>query len=75
MSALTPQVADPFCSELSGGCRAPLSPEQVAEGANQVDTTQTEALNDAFSSALGEVSTSPAVQGATASWADDSKHS
>src|SRR5262245_55989101 len=30
MSALTPKMANQFCSELGGGCAAPLSSEQIA---------------------------------------------
>jgi hypothetical protein len=64
MSALTPAVANQFCSELGGGCKAPLSAQQIAEGAKQVNPTQAAALSDALSGALDKSGTNSAVQSA-----------
>ena len=61
-SAVSPQMADQFCSMLGGKCKAPLTNDQIAAGAKKLDASQTEALGDHFSSALGSVTSNPLVK-------------
>src|SRR4051794_28162568 len=41
-TAASPKLADQMCSMLGGGCKAPLSEQQIAAGSGKLDTTQTE---------------------------------
>lgn len=61
-SAVAPKLADQMCSILGGGCKAPLTDQQVAAGASKLDASQTKALGDNFSSALGTVTSNPLVK-------------
>ena len=54
-SAVTPKLADQMCSMLGGGCKAPLSDQQISAGAGKLDPSQTKALGDNFGSALNSV--------------------
>ena len=60
--ALTPKLADQMCSMLGGGCKAPLTDQQIAAGASKLDASQTQALGDNFSSSLGSVTDNPLVK-------------
>lgn len=60
--AVSPKLADQMCSMLGGGCKAPLTDQQIAVGATKLDTSQTKALGDNFSSALGKVTSNPLVK-------------
>jgi hypothetical protein len=51
-SAISPKLADQMCSMLEGGCKAPLTDQQIAAGASKLDKTQTQALSENFSSQL-----------------------
>jgi hypothetical protein len=62
VSAVSPKLADQMCSMLGGGCKAPLTDQQIAAGASKLDASQTKALGDNFSSALGNVTTNPLVK-------------
>ena len=59
--ALTPKLADQMCSMLGGGCKAPLTDQQIAAGASKLDASQTKALGDNFSSSLTTVTDNPLV--------------
>ena len=61
-SAATPKLADQMCAMLGGGCKAPLTDQQIAAGASKLDGTQTKALGDHLSSALSAVSSNPLVR-------------
>ena len=60
--ALTPKLADQMCSMLGGGCKAPLTDQQIAAGASKLDASQTKALGDNFSSSLTTVTDNPLVK-------------
>lgn len=60
--ALSPKLADQMCSMLGGGCKAPLTDQQIAAGASKVDATQSKALGDNFSSSLNSVTGNPLLK-------------
>ena len=60
--AVTPKLADQMCSMLGGGCKAPLTDQQIAAGASKLDASQTKALGDNFSSSLTTVTDNPLVK-------------
>ena len=62
ISAASPKLTDQMCSMLGGGCKAPLTEEQIAAGASKLDASQSKALGDNFSSALGSVTSNPLVK-------------
>lgn len=62
VGAVSPKLADQMCSMLGGGCKAPLTDDQIAAGASKLDAPQTKALGDNFSSALGNVTSNPLVK-------------
>jgi hypothetical protein len=59
VGAVSPKLTDQMCSMLGGGCKAPLTEQQIAAGASKLDASQTKALGDNFSSALGKVASNP----------------
>lgn len=61
-SAMSPKLADQMCSMLGGGCKAPLSDQQVAAGSSKLDASQTKALGDNFSNSLNTVTSNPLVK-------------
>ena len=61
-TAATPKLADQMCSMLGGGCKAPLSDQQISAGASKLDASQTKALGDNFGSALNSVTGNPLVK-------------
>jgi hypothetical protein len=61
-SAMTPKLSDQMCSMLGGGCKAPLTDQQIAAGSSKLDANQTKALGDNFSSSLGSVTSNPLVK-------------
>jgi hypothetical protein len=61
-SAAAPKLADQMCSMLGGGCKAPLTEQQIAAGSSKLDASQTKALGDHFGSALNAVSSNPLVK-------------
>ena len=60
-SAATPKLADQICAMLGGGCKAPLTDQQITAGAKKLNQSQTKALGDNFKSALSAVSSNPLV--------------
>ena len=58
-AALAPKLSDQMCSLLGGGCKAPLTDQQIAAGESKLDANQTKALSDTFSSSLGSVTSNP----------------
>ncbi len=63
-SAVTPKLANQFCAMLGGGCKAPLTDQQITAGAKKLDEPQNKALGDNFTSALSGVSSNPLVRDA-----------
>ncbi len=63
-SAVTPKLANQFCAMLGGGCKAPLTDQQITSGAKKLNEPQTKALGDNFTSALSGVSGNPLVRDA-----------
>jgi hypothetical protein len=61
-SAMAPKLADQMCSMLGGGCKAPLTDQQIASGSSKLDASQTKALSDHFGSALNTVTSNPLVK-------------
>jgi hypothetical protein len=62
VNAVSPKLADQMCSMLGGGCKAPLTDQQIAAGASKLDGSQTKALGDNFGSALNAVTSNPLVK-------------
>jgi hypothetical protein len=60
--SISPKLADQMCSMLGGGCKAPLTNQQIATGASKLDASQTKALSDNFSSTLGKMGANPLVK-------------
>jgi len=61
-SAATPKLADQMCAMLGGGCKAPLTDQQITAGAKKFDGSQTKALGDHLNSASSAVSSNPLVR-------------
>lgn len=61
-SAVAPKLADQMCSMLGGGCKAPLTDQQIAAGSSKLDASQTKALGDHFGAALNTVTGNPLVK-------------
>jgi hypothetical protein len=50
-----------MCSMLGGGCKAPLTDKQIADGEKKLDANQKNALTDNFNSSLGSAAGNPLV--------------
>jgi len=61
-SSLTSKLSNQLCALTGGGCAAPLTDSQIAEGAKRVDPATTSAVNDSFSKAVSSLSSSPLVK-------------
>ena len=61
-SAMAPKLSDQMCSMLGGGCKAPLTDQQIVAGSSKLDANRTKALGDNFSSSLGSVTSNPLVK-------------
>ena len=61
-NAVAPKLAEQMCSMLGGGCKAPLSDQQIEAGKAKLDDTQTKALGDNFSSTLKSVTDNPLIR-------------
>ena len=59
MKAASPTLANQMCALLGGGCKAPLTDQQMTVGASKLNATQTKAVSENFSSVLGNVITNP----------------
>jgi len=60
--ALTSKLSNQMCALTGGGCSAPLTDSQIAEGAKKVDPATTSAVNDSFSKAVSSLTSSPLVK-------------
>jgi truncated hemoglobin YjbI len=61
-AASSAKVSDQLCAILGGGCKAPLTDEQLASAANKLTPDQKSALSDNFSSTLNSLASNPAVR-------------
>ena len=61
-TASSAKVSDQLCAILGGGCKAPLSNDQLSAAANKLSPDQTKALSDNFASTLNSLSSNPAVR-------------
>jgi len=61
-SSVTPKLADQMCSMLGGGCKPPLSDQQISAGASKLDADQSKALTENFGTALGGMTSNPVVK-------------
>ena len=59
---LTSKLSNQMCALTGGGCAAPLSDSQIAEGAKKVDPATASAVNGSFSKAVSSLSSSPLVK-------------
>ena len=62
LSSITPIVSDQLCSLMGGGCKAPLTSDQIAAGAKKLSPTQANAVGSVFSDTLNALKQSPAAQ-------------
>lgn len=66
VSALSPKLADQMCAMVGGGCKAPLTDDQIKAGQSKLDDSQSKALGEHFSSSVKGVTDNPLVaQGLT----------
>lgn len=56
---VSPKLSEQLCAMLGGGCKAPLTNQQIAAGEKHLDPSQKKAVNDNFSSVLGSVGQNP----------------
>jgi hypothetical protein len=61
-TASSAKVSDQLCAILGGGCKAPLSNDQLSAAASKLSPDQTKALSDNFASTLNSLSSNPAVR-------------
>lgn len=61
-AASSAKVSDQLCAILGGGCKAPLSDEQLSSAANKLAPDQKSALSDNFNSTLNSLASNPAVR-------------
>jgi hypothetical protein len=61
-TASSAKMSDQLCAILGGGCKPPLSNDQLAAAANKLSPAQTKALSDNFASTLDSLSLNPAVR-------------
>jgi hypothetical protein len=61
-STMTSKLSNQLCALTGGGCAAPLTDAQIAEGAKKVDPAATSAVNDSFSKAMSSLSSSSMVK-------------
>ena len=62
MSALSPKLADQMCSMVGGGCKAPLTDDQIKAGESKLDESQSKALSENFTSSLKDITDNPLVK-------------
>ena len=61
-AAATSKVSDQLCSSLGGGCKAPLTDQQISSAASKLTPDQSKAISSNFTSALGKVTSDPTVR-------------
>ena len=58
----TNKLSDQLCSSLGGGCKAPLTDQQISSAAGKLTPAQSNAITNNFGSALGKVTSDPTVR-------------
>jgi len=53
--------ANQLCSALGGGCKAPLTDQQISSAASNLTSDQTKSINSNFSSALSKITSDSTV--------------
>ena len=61
-AASSTQVSNQLCSMLGGGCKAPLSDQQIASAGSKVTPDQSKAVSDNLTSTLEKVASDPQVR-------------
>jgi hypothetical protein len=61
-ASLTGQVANQLCASLGGGCKAPLTSEQISAGAKELTSAQSQAISSNLDTALASAVSSPALR-------------
>ena len=61
---MTPELSNQLCSMLGGGCAAPLSEEEIAQGAEKLTPAQADAVKQNLGTSLGGMNLSSTLQGA-----------
>lgn len=61
VKAMSPKLADQMCSMVGGGCKAPLTDDQIKAGQGKLDESQNKALSENFTSSLKGVTDNPLV--------------
>ena len=61
-AASSTQVSNQLCSMLGGGCKAPLTDQQVAAAGSKVTPDQSKAVSDNLSTTLAKVASDPQVR-------------
>ena len=62
VKSLTPKLTDQMCSMVGGGCKAPLTDDQIKAGQSKLDESQTKALGENFNASLKSVTDNPLVR-------------
>ena len=55
VAKVQPKLSNQLCSMLGGGCAAPLTEQQIADGAKRVTPEQSKALTENLGSSLGRM--------------------
>ena len=61
-AASSTQVSNQLCSMLGGGCKAPLSDQQITAAGSKVTPDQSKAVSDNLSTTLEKVASDPQVR-------------
>jgi hypothetical protein len=61
-AAASGKVSKQLCSMLGGPCQAPLTDDQIADGAGRVTPEQSQAIAGHFNSSLSEATSDPGVR-------------
>jgi len=61
-ASATTKLSNQLCSSLGGGCKAPLTDQQISSAASNLTSDQSTSITNNFSSALSKVTSDPTVQ-------------
>lgn len=61
-AATSGKVTNQLCAMLGGGCKAPLSEQQVAQAASKVSPEQSSAISEHFNSSLSSIESNSKVR-------------
>jgi len=60
-ASATTKLSNQLCSALGGGCKAPLTDQQISSAASNLTSDQTKSINSNFSSALSKITSDSTV--------------